>query len=102
MAVGPQHDLGLWPIRTDLADYPTQMCADFDAFRPARWAQHRGNEPAVTIEHDDRLETVFVIMSIEQPELLFAMHRVKRIVPIKRDPLRNLTKRTAVEIDHRP
>jgi hypothetical protein len=48
-----------------------------------------GDEAALAIEYDDRLKAVFVIMRIEQPQLLAAMNRVERVVDVQRDPFGN-------------
>ena len=48
-----------------------------------------GNEAAIAIEHDDRLKAVFVVMRIEQSQLLAAMNRVERVVDVERDPFGN-------------
>ena len=35
---------------------------------------------ALAVEHDDRLKAVFVVMRVEQPQLLAAVHRVEGVV----------------------
>ena len=52
------------------------------------------DEPPVAVEHDDRLEAVFVVMGVEQPQLLAAMHGVEGVVDVEHDPLGNLRERT--------
>src|SRR5438270_9665607 len=39
-------------------------------------AQQGGDEAAVTVEHHDRLEAVFVVVRVEQAQLLLAVHGV--------------------------
>ena len=39
-------------------------------------------------------------MSIEEPQLLTAMHRIKSVVDVKNDALGNLLKKLAVKIHH--
>jgi hypothetical protein len=69
--------------------------------RQAPWrTKNGGDEAALSIEHDDRLKAVFVVMRIEQPQLLPAMDRVERVVDVKRDPFGNPLERFAIEIDH--
>src|SRR5829696_7935469 len=43
-----------------------------------------------------------VIMGIEQPQLLAAVHGVERVVDVEHDPLGNLSEGGAGEVDHRP
>ena len=59
-----------------------------------RAAQHSGHEPSVAVEHHDRLEAVFVVMGVEQTQLLAAMHGVEGIVEVKHDPLGEFGRRT--------
>src|SRR5512134_1306649 len=66
MAVGADQDLRLRPIRPDGADEAAEKGADLDALRPLRRAQEGGNEAAVAVKHDDRLESLFVVIGIEQ------------------------------------
>ncbi|EXL04978.1 hypothetical protein BG36_09635 [Aquamicrobium defluvii] len=79
MAVGPDQDPGVRPVAAD-----------------------RPHEAAIAIEHHDRLEAVFVVMGIEQAELLAAVHGVKGVVDVEHDPLRHLPEGGAVKVDHRP
>jgi hypothetical protein len=46
------------------------------------------------------LKAVFVVMGIEQPQLLAAMNRVERVVDVERNPFGHLPERFAIEIDH--
>ena len=41
------------------------------------------------IENDDRLKAIFVVMRIEQPQLLVAMNRIEGIVDVEHDPFGN-------------
>jgi len=74
------------------------MGANLGAFRPPRRAKNGGDEPSLAIEHDDGLKAVFVVMGVEQAQLLAAMHGVEGIVDIKNDPLRHLPERAAIKI----
>jgi len=47
------------------------------------------------------MKAVFVVMPIEQPQLLAAVDRVQRVVDVGRDPFGNLGERLAIEVDHR-
>jgi hypothetical protein len=64
--------------------------------------EHGRDEAALAVEHDDRLKSVFVVVGVEQPQLLAAVHRVERVVDVERDPFGNLGERLAIEVDHRP
>ena len=61
-------DRHLWPVGADL-----------DALQPLRRAQEGGDEAALAIEDNDRLETVVVVMGVEQPQLLAAVHRIEGV-----------------------
>ena len=39
-------------------------------------------------------------MGVEQPQLLAAINGIERVIDVERDPLGNLAKRRAIEIDH--
>jgi hypothetical protein len=38
-----------------------------------------------TIEYDDQLKTIFIVMRIEEPKLLIAMNRIEPVVGVERD-----------------
>src|SRR5512132_3847988 len=90
VAVGAQQDVHLRPVGADRADQAPEKGADLDALRPLRRAQDGGDEAALAIEDDDRLEAVVVIMGVEQAQLLAAVHRVEGVVDIEDDALRHL------------
>ena len=100
MAVAAQQDLGLWPVGADRAQQAAQEGADLLAAGPFGGAKHGGDEAALAVEHDDRLKAIFIVMRIEQPQLLAAMNRVERVVDVERDPFGNLLERLAIKIDH--
>ena len=102
MAVGPDQDAGVRPVAPDRPHEAAQVSADLSPARPLGRSQDRADEPSVAIEHHDRLEAVFVVMGIEQAQLLAAMHGVKGVVDVEHDPLRHLPEGGAVEVDHRP
>ena len=87
--------------RARIAPQPAQEGLDLGAARPFGGTKHGGDEAALAVEHHDGLKAVFVIVGVEQPQLLAAVHRVERIVDIERDPFGNLGERLAIEIDHR-
>ena len=55
---------------------------------------------ATTIGHHDRLEAVFVIVRVEQAQLLTAMHGIEGVVDIEHDAAWHLAEAVAVMIDH--
>ena len=90
----------LRPVGADGAQQPAQEGFDLLAARPLGGTKHGGDEAALAVEHDDRLKSVFVVMGVEQPQLLAAMDRIERVVDVERDPLGNLVEGRAIEIDH--
>src|SRR5208282_6216408 len=100
MAVGAQQDLGVWPVGADRPQQAAQEGPDLLAARPFGGAKHRRDEAALAVEYDDRLKTIFVVMRIEEPQLLAAMNRVERVVDVERDPSRDLPEGPAIKIDH--
>ena len=63
-------------------------------------AEDGGDEASGVVEHDDRLKSVFVVMGVEQPQLLASVNGIERVVDVSRDPLGNLAERRAIEVDH--
>ena len=100
MTVGAQQDLGLRPVGADCAQQAVQEGANLLAAGPFGGTKNGGDEAALAIEHDDRLKAVFVVMRIEQPQLLPAMDRVERVVDVERDPFGNPLEGFAIKIDH--
>ena len=90
MAVGAQQDFRVRPIGPDRPQQAAQEGADLLAARPFGGAKHSCDEAAVAVEYDDRLKTIFVVMRIEEPQLLAAMNRIERVVDVERDPFRDL------------
>src|SRR5271166_649294 len=100
VAIGAQEDLGLGPVGADAAQQAAQEGANLLAAGPFGGTKNGGDEAALAIEHDDRLKAVFVVMGIEQPQLLGAMNRIERVVDIERNPFGHLPERFAIQIDH--
>jgi hypothetical protein len=67
MTVGAQQYLGVGPVGPDRPQQAAQEGANLLATRPFGGAKHSCDEAAFAVEHDNRLETVFVVMRIEQP-----------------------------------
>ncbi len=70
VAVGPQQDFGIGPVSADRAQQAPQEGLDLLAARPLGGTKHGGDEAALAVEHDDRLKSVFVVVGVEQPQLL--------------------------------
>ena len=85
---------------SDRAQQPAEEGFDLLAARPLGGTKHGSDEAALAVEHDDRLKAVFIVMGVEQPQLLAAMDRVERVVDVERDAFGNRGKRLAIEIDH--
>ena len=100
MAVRADQDLDAGPVGADGPDEAAQVAADLDALGPLGRAQHRGDEAALPVEHDDRLEPIFVVVGVEHPELLAAMHGVESIIHVEHDALGHLPERGAVQVHH--
>ena len=79
MAVGPQQDLGVRPVSADRAHKAPQEGLDLLAARPLGGTKHGGDEAALAVEHDDRLKSVFVVVGVEQPQLLTTVDRIERV-----------------------
>ena len=78
------------------------MGTDFRALGPFGGPQHGRDEAALTVEHDDGLEPVFVVVGIEQPQLLATVHGVEGVIDVEHDPLGHLPEGRAVQVNHRP
>ena len=102
MAVGTNEDRDLGPMAADRPHQATQKRPDLDALRPLRRAQDGGDKAALAIEDDDRLEAVFVVVGVEQAQLLAAMHRIEGVVDVEDDAPRDLAERAAVDVDQSP
>src|SRR6202140_4899855 len=101
MIVAAQQYLGLRPVGADRSQQAAQEGAYLLAAGPLGGAKHGGDEAARAVEHDDRLKAIFIVMGIEEPQLLAAMNRIECVVDVERDPLGNLSKGLAIKIDHR-
>ena len=99
MAVGANENVRGRPVGPDRPEHTPKELAYFHAAGTLGRAQHCGHEPSVAVEHDDRLEAVFVVMGVEQTQLLAAMHGVEGIVEVKHDPLGNSGVGRAIKID---
>lgn len=102
MAIAADQNLRGGPVGPDRAQKAAQEGADFHAAGALGRPQHGGYEPSIAVEHHHGLEAVFVIMRVEQTELLAAMNGVESVVEIEHNPFRHPRKGAAIEIDERP
>lgn len=100
MTVGAQQNLGPGPVGADRPQQAAQEGAYLLAAGPLGGTKNGGDEAALAVEHDDRLKTIFVVMRIEQPQLLAAMNRIEGVVDVEHDTFGNLPKGLAIKIDH--
>src|SRR3984893_7847337 len=63
----PGYNRDLGPVGPDRPQQAAQEGTNLLATRPFGGAKHSRDEAAFAVEHDNRLETVFVVMRIEQP-----------------------------------
>jgi len=100
VTVAAQQNLGFGPVGADRPQQAAQKGFDFLAAGPFGGTKRGGDKAAFPIEHDNRLQALFVTMRVEQPQLLAAMNCVECVVNVERDPLGNLVKGLAIKIDH--
>ena len=89
-------------MASDRPDEPAQMSPDLGALGPLGRPQHGRDEASLTVEHDHGLEAVFVIVGIEQAQLLIAVNGIEGIVDVEHDLLGSLSERGAVQLDQGP
>src|ERR1019366_6860906 len=82
VAVAAHQDLGPGPVGADRAQQAAQKALDLLAARPFGGTQDRGDEAALAVENDDGLKAIFVVVRVEQAQLLAAMNRIERVVDI--------------------
>jgi hypothetical protein len=81
MTVAAQHDLRFRPMGADGAQQAAQEGFDLPAAGSFGGTKNGGDEAALAVEDDNRLKAVFVVMRVEQSQLLAAMDGVERVVP---------------------
>ena len=102
VAVAADQDLDARPTAPQRPDQPAQVAGDLAPARPSGGAQDGGDDAAVAVEHEDRLEPVAVEVRVEQPQLLAAMGGIECVVEVEHDPLGYLAEAVAIEVHHRP
>jgi hypothetical protein len=88
-------------MAVDCAHQAAQESPDFCALGPLGRAQYGGDEAALVIEHDNGLEAVFVMMGIEQAQLLAAVDSVEGVINVEHNALGHCGEAFAIQIDHR-
>jgi hypothetical protein len=76
MTLGAQQDFHARPVGADRPRQPAQEGLDLLAARTSGGTQSRRDEPSLTVEHDHRLEAVFIVRGVEQRQLLAAVDGV--------------------------
>jgi hypothetical protein len=100
VTVAAQHDLDARPASAQRREQASQPLHDLPPARPTRRAKHGCDHAAVAVEHHDRLEPVFIVMRVEQSELLAAMHGIESVVDVEHDAPWNATKTPAIVSNH--
>jgi hypothetical protein len=100
VAIGTDQDLDPGPVAADLAHQPAQKGAGLGTTGPARWAQHGGHRPALTVKDDDGLEAVLVVVGVEEPQLLPTVDGVEGVIHVQGYTARHLPEAAAVQPDH--
>ena len=102
MAVAAEGDVGLWPAPTDAANETAQMRVHLDAAWRLAGAQDDGDRSAAFGVVDvDRQKAMFVIVGVEQLELLMTVHHVYRVVDVERDRARCARVAVHPDVDER-
>jgi hypothetical protein len=79
-----------------------QLCTYLNAARHLAGTQdHRDRSAALGVVDMDRQKAVFIIVGVEQRQLLTAMHHVDRVVNVQRDRARRALVTVHPQIDKR-
>ena len=90
-------------MASDASDQTPYMATDLDAGRRlARPQDHRHRTTGGGVVDVDRQETAFVVVGIEQRQLLMTMNHVDRVVDVEHDRRGRRGVAGAEEIDHHP
>ena len=86
MAVATDRQPRVGPMGADAAHQASQMAADFHTRRRLAGAQqHRHRARGGGVVDVDRQEAAFIVMSVEQRELLMAVHDIDGVIDVQRD-----------------
>ena len=100
MAVGAEQDVHARPVSPNGADQAAQKAAHLAPGGAAGGAQQGGDGAALAVEDDDRLEAAFILVGVEQAQLLAAMDGIEGVVDVECDAAWHLAEAVAVETDH--
>jgi hypothetical protein len=102
MAVAAQGDTRVGPAAANVPNQAAQMRPYLNAARHLAGPQDHGDRPAALgVVHMDRQKAVFVIIGVEQRQLLTAMHHVDRVIDVQRDRARRTLVTAHPKIDKR-
>ena len=88
MGVASDKDADLRPGSPDTPNDPLDDCACLLAAGSSAGTQNTGDQsPARSLEDEERLVTVLVIVGIEQAQLLSSMRRIVGVVDVENDRL---------------
>jgi hypothetical protein len=88
MAVAAEGDLRVPSLHADASDQPAQMGTHFlpvSGLSRTQYGQHA--MAGIGGIYMDRQKAAFVIVCVEQAQLLMAVHRVRRVIDIEHDGL---------------
>jgi len=100
VAVSAEQDVHARPVSPNGADQAAQKAARLAPGGAAGGAQQGGHGAPLAVEDDDRLEAIFIIVGVEQAELLTAMDGIEGVVDVEGDAAWDLAEAVAVEADH--
>lgn len=100
VAIAPDQDPGMGPVSADRPDETAHMRTDLAATRAFGRAQNSGHETTLAIEHHDWLEAVFIVMRVEQPQLLLPVNGIEGIVDVELDLRGHCPERAAIQAGH--
>jgi len=88
MAVTAINKNGVRPLLTDMLDNPFHISDDLFAIWTFAWSQYRGYQLATeTFVYMKRLITGFLMITVEERQLLLTMNRIVSIIKIKHNYL---------------
>ena len=103
MAVTPDGDRGVRPVAADRPDEPTQMAPHLATRgRLARAQDHRDGTAGGGVVDVDRQKAALSVMSVEQRQLLLAVHHITGVVDVESNGGWRHGVTGAVEVDQHP
>jgi len=102
MTVSAQQNISPGPMLADFPDQSAQMGGTLASFGAPSRAQYGPDQPAISVKDHDGLEAVFIIVRVEQAQLLVPVDRIEGVVDIQNDLSWCPYKGLAVKTDHSP